>query len=101
MVPVRASDRAAAPGAPRHVFLLEGYVPAATADGDPVGEVLAAIRASGGVRLVGTVVIPRDESMLCVIEAAADDAEALAARLGRAAIRVVEVDWMPAPATSR
>ena len=78
------------------MFLFEAYVPAASADGDPVGEVVAAIRASGGVRLVGTVVIPRDESVLCLIEAASEDAEALVARIGRDAIRVVEVSWLPA-----
>jgi hypothetical protein len=79
------------------MFLLEAYVPAAATDGDPVGEVLAAIRATPDVRLVGTVVIPRDESMLCLIEAAAEDAELLVARIGRDAIRVVEVSWEPAP----
>ena len=78
------------------MFLLEAYVPAASADGDPGGDVVAAIRASGGVRLVGTVVIPRDESVLCLIEAASEDAEALVARIGRDAIRVVEVSWLPA-----
>lgn len=79
------------------MFLLEAYVPAAAAEGDPVGEVLAAIRAAPGVRLVGTVVIPRDESLLCLIEAGAGEAETLVARIGRDAIRVVEVSWEPAP----
>jgi len=96
VVDVRSVDQAADSGAGRRVFLLEAYVPAAAADGDPVGEVLAAIRAMPDVRLVGTVVIPRDESLLCLIEAAAGDAESLVARIGRDAIRVVEVSWEPA-----
>jgi hypothetical protein len=99
VVHVRSVDGAADSDAARSVFLLEAYVPAAATDGDPVGEVLAAIRATPDVRLVGTVVIPRDETMLCLIEAAADDAEMLVARIGRDAIRVVEVTWVPDPGT--
>ena len=89
-----------AAGDARAVFLLEAYVAPAASDRDPVGEILAAIRAEPAVRLLGSVVIPDDETMLCLIEArSAQDADAVSARVGRDAIRVVEVTWVPDPGT--
>jgi hypothetical protein len=79
-----------------HVFLLEAYVAPGTSDVDPVGQVLAAIRKDPALHLLGTVLIPGDEAMLCLIEAPGDAAaESLLRRLGHDAIRVVEVRWVP------
>ena len=92
-VRVSSSDRN---GGVRHVFLLEAYVAAGSSDVDPVGQVRAALLEDPALRLVGTVVIPDDEAMLCLVEAPDEDAaEALLARLGTYAIRVVEVRWVP------
>ena len=94
----RAGDATAdADSAPRAVFLIEAYVAPASSDGDPVGEILAAIRAEPDVRLLGTVVIPDDEAMLCLVEAPSEAAaEAVARRFGKDAIRHVAVRWLPA-----
>ena len=98
MVHVRASA-SGPPDAVRHVFLLEVYVAAGTGEADPadpVGQVLAAIRKDPALRLLGTVLIPDDEAMLCLVEAPNEDAaESLLRRLGHDAIRVVEVRWVP------
>jgi len=96
VAPARSSAPAPA-GAGRAVFLLEAYVAPAATDGDPVGEILAAIRMEPDVTVLGTVVIPDDEAMLCLIEAPSGaSAEAVARRVGRDAIRFVAVDWLPA-----
>ena len=95
MVHVRASA-SGPPDAVRHVFLLEVYVAAGTSEADPVRQVLAAIREDSALRLLGTVLIPDDEAMLCLVEAPGEEAaESLLRRLGHDAIRVVEVRWVP------
>ena len=95
MVHVRASA-SGPPDAIRHVFLLEVYVAAGASEADPVSQVLAAIREDPALRPLGTVLIPDDEAMLCLVEAPGEDAaESLLHRLGHAAIRVVEVRWVP------
>jgi len=95
VVDVRPAEPAAE-GAPRAVFLLEAYVAPAASDRDPVGAILGAIRADESVHLLGSVVIPDDETMLCLLEAqSAEDVAAVAERVGRDAIRVVAVRWVP------
>jgi hypothetical protein len=97
VAPVRPTTRAGSTGAHRAVFLLEAYVAPAATEGDPVGEILAAIRAEPDVEVLGTVVIPDDEAMLCLIEAPSEAAaEAVVTRVGRDAIRLVEARWLPA-----
>ena len=97
MAPVDSTARAGSAGAQRAVFLLEAYVAASSTSGDPVGEILAVIRAEPDVEVLGTVVIPDDEAMLCLIEAPSQaSAEAVVQRVGRDAIRFVEVRWLPA-----
>ena len=78
------------------MFLLEAYVPLASTDADPIADILAAIAAEDDLRVLGTVVIPGDETALCVIEARSREAvHAALRRIGRDAIRVVEVRWQP------
>ena len=96
MVHLPAPTLADAPDAGRPVFLREAYVATGAPDEDPVAAMLSAIRSEAGVGVLGTVVIPADESLLCLIEAPSREAvDAIVGRIGRDAIRVVEVRWRP------
>ena len=70
-------------------------MPAGDAGSRAADELLTMIRALPEVEIVGTVVIPNDEWLLCLVEAPGADVLEPIREAGRGNVRLVEVEWRP------
>jgi hypothetical protein len=99
VTPVRTRSRSRTAARNRPVFLIEAYVPAGDAGSRAADELLGLIRALPDVEIVGTVVIPNDEWLLCLVEAPSADVVEPIQAAGQGNVRFVEVEWRPSRET--
>ena len=79
------------------IYLLEAYDRGVTDMTDGASAVVAGLRGDYEVRLLGVVVVPMDEAVLCLIDASEAAAQAAADRLGPGS-RLLRVTWAPGDA---
>lgn len=80
------------------VYLLEAYATGAASEPTPADGLRAEIEARDGLRIIGFVVVPADEAILCLLSADGPGSAAvvreIADRYGAGA-RLLEVSWAP------
>jgi hypothetical protein len=80
------------------VYLLEAYATGVASEPAPADALRAEIEARDGLRIIGFVVVPADEAILCLLSAdgpgSAGVVREIADRYGAGA-RLLEVSWAP------